>query len=412
VIHVIVGAGEAGVGAALAMRSHGYAGRVLIVGAEHHAPYTRPPLSKAVLTGDEVQLPEIARGDALAQKGIEIKLRTRVAAIDRATGSLACEDGTRIAYDNLVLATGCRARRLALPGASHERVRYLRGYDDALAIRARLIEGARVVLVGGGYIGLEIAAAARQRGCIVTVLEQADAVMSRVAGPEVAGFFARLHESRGVAIRTGARLVGFEHHGNTTEVRLGDGSTLAADLVVVGIGAQPRTELAEQAGLAIGNGIVVDEYGRTDDARIFACGDVANHPNAHLGRRLRLESWQNAQQQAAVVGATLAGKPRPYAMVPWFWSDQYGVNLQMIGCPAGWDETIVRGSPDSGSFTVIHLERGLVVGGSAINRPRDVPPLRSAIEKRIAPDRSVLSQPDTPIAQVFKAQARRLEDVA
>jgi 3-phenylpropionate/trans-cinnamate dioxygenase ferredoxin reductase subunit len=293
-----------------------------------------------------------------------------------------------------------------LPGAVHPRIRYLRGYDDALAIRAELRAGARVVLVGGGYIGLEIAAAARRRGCAVTVLEQAHSVMARTVGPEVAGFFARLHAAEGVDIRTGVRLASFEPRADGVAIRLASGEAFDADLVVVGIGAEPRTELAQAAGLEVDDGIVVDPFGRTSDPMIFACGDVANHPNAPLGRRLRLESWQNAQQQAGVVGATLAGKPRPYAMVPWFWSDQYDVNLQMIGSPARWDETVVRGDSASKSFTVVYLERGVVVGASAINRPRDIAPVRSAIEKRITPDRLALAQPGVAIAQAFKTQIK------
>ena len=410
--YVVVGTGEAGVHAALALRANGYAGALLMIGEEPHVPYTRPPLSKSVLTSAEPSLPAIRSGSQLSELRIDVRTGVRVVRIDPAQRRVTCSDGADLGYAKLVLATGARARRLQVPGMDSAQFQYLRTFDDAISLKSRLRPGADICLVGGGYIGLEIAASAVQCGCRVTVVESAPEIMSRVVAPEVAGFFRQLHEAHGVGIRTGARIVSAERRGERIEIACHGSEPIGADLVVAGVGAEPCTELAEEAGLAVDNGIVVDEYGRSSDPDILACGDVANHPNRILGRRLRLESWQNAQQQATVVGAALAaGTARPYASVPWFWSDQHDVNLQMIGCPVRWDDVVMRGDPGERSFTAVYLHRGAVVAGNAINRPKDIPPIRSAIEKGLVPQREILADSSVPLVQAFRAAKRSIEDV-
>jgi 3-phenylpropionate/trans-cinnamate dioxygenase ferredoxin reductase subunit len=350
----------------------------------------------------------------LEEKGVTVRLATRVLAIDRERRRIACSDGVARTYDKLVLATGSRPRTLALAPTEATRILYLRTFDDALRLRAHFCLGARIALIGGGYIGLEIAASARLAGCDVTVIETANALMTRVAGPRVSAFLRSLHEANGVDVRLGRQVREISEKGESVEIVLKSGEMLQADVAVVGIGAEPRVELAAQAGLAVANGVVVDGHGRTSDPHIFSCGDVAEHPNPILGRRVRLESWQNAQQQGSVVGAALASGTgsRQYAMVPWFWSDQYDANLQMIGAPERWDEEILRGHPAEKSFTVIYLDHGRIVGAAAVNRPRDVAPIRSAIERALSPSHALLADSSTNLVEVIKAASRRTQNVA
>lgn len=410
--HIVVGAGEAGLHAALALRGSGYDGPLIIVGEEEHPPYTRPPLSKSILTSVDAPVPIIRSAAELVERRIGMKLGTRVVAIDRQRKSVVCADREQLRYSKLILATGSRARRLRTPGADTVPVRYLRTLDDALALRPLLRKGARVALIGGGYIGLEIAAAARQLGCEVVILEFADTLMCRVVGREVSAFLRGLHADQGVAIRTGERIQMLRSNGSSVEILCETGSPIAADLVIAGVGSEPCVELAQAAGLAVDNGIQIDEFGRTSDPHIYACGDVASQPNPLLGRRVRLESWQNAQQQASAVGASVAGNPRPYAKIPWFWSDQYDVNLQMVGYPVQWDEVVIRGDVRNKSFTALYLDDGVVVAGNAINRPKDIGPIRSIIEKKIRIPKELLVDSSIPMSQVIKGVTRRIENAA
>lgn len=410
--YVIVGAGEAGLHAALAMRANGYEDELVIIGQERHSPYTRPPLSKAVLTAPEPTFPAIRPLSELSTKRITMRLGTRVTSIDRSRRVLACSDGSEIVYAKLVLATGAQPRPLQIPGIDCTAFKYLRSFDDALDLRESLQPGCRVALVGGGYIGMEIAASAVQRGCYVTVIEAASSIMSRVMAPEVAAFFRELHESHGVEIRTSAHLKSIANKDEGYEVACATGDAIHADVLLAGVGVTPCSELAERAGLLTQDGIVVDEYGQTSDPDIFACGDVANHPNSMLGRRLRLESWQNAQQQATVVGAAIAGVRKPYALIPWFWSDQYDVNLQLVGCPCAWDDVLIRGDVAAKSFTAFYLDTGVVVAANAINRPKDIAPTRRAIEKQVKPRRESLADVSQPLANAFTEAHRRIQDAA
>jgi len=407
--HVIVGGGQAGGRAAEAMRAAGFEGRIVCLASEPERPYERPPLSKGVLTGEAAESAVYLRTPAYyAENGIEVWTGAAAGHIDREARAVALTDGRRVPYDRLLLATGSRLKRLPVPGGDLRGVYYLRTLADSRDLRDALAPGARVVIVGGGYIGLEVAASAVKRGCAVTVLEGAATVMARQLAPELGSWFAEQHRARGVDVVTGAQVAGFEARPDAPEragaVRCADGSVYPADAVVVGVGVAPATELAERAGLTCDDGVVVDEHGRTDDPAIFAAGDVTRHPNPVLGRRIRLESWQNAQYQAEAAGRSMADVPTEYRVVPWFWSDQFDQNLQMLGLPEGWDRLVWRGEPDpAAGFAVFYLRDGVVVGANAVNFGKAIAPARKLIETGARPDADALADPGTSLKTVLKA---------
>ena len=365
---VIVGAGQAGAHAAVAMRMAGLAGPLILVGAEPHPPYERPPLSKAVLTDEPEPQPGWFYPAARYQE-LAIELLTGVAAvaIDRAAARVVLADGRRLAYDRLLLATGGRARTLSVPGG--ERALTLRTLDDARRLRALLKPGARVVCIGAGVIGLEVASSAHSRGCAVTVLEAAATPLGRAMAPEMAHWVADLHRAAGVSLQFGVSVAAIEKDA----VLCADGVRVPADLVTAGIGMARNTQLAEDAGLAVDNGIVVDAFGRTSADGVWAAGDVAAFWHPRLGRRLRLESWRHAQDHGLAVGRVMAGQSAPYDEVPWFWTDQHGRNIQVAGLPAEAARTVLRGGPTDASFCAFHLDAsGRVVAATGVNAPREV----------------------------------------
>ena len=372
---VIVGAGHAGGRAAQAMRQCGFEGQILLIGEEPHVPYERPPLSKELIVTDagleKVRLHEAAW---YAENRIDLIAGNGAASIDAAGRRVELADGRAVVFDKLMLTTGARVRRLPVPGADLDGVFYLRTLDDSDAIKARISAGTEVAVIGGGFIGLEIAGSAAKLGAKVTVLEAADRLMSRSVAPEVADWFARMHRDRGVDLRLGVTVGALEGTGAVNGVRLGDGSMVPADVVVIGIGILPNVEIAGAAGLAVDNGIVVDDRGRTSHPDIYAAGDVANQPNAFAGRRLRLESYQNAQDQAAAVARNLCGADEAYEDSLWVWSDQHDVNLQMTGAPEHWDRLVWRGNPDDGPATVFYLADGKIVAVNTINNGREMRP--------------------------------------
>jgi NADPH-dependent 2,4-dienoyl-CoA reductase/sulfur reductase-like enzyme len=331
---VIVGAGQAGGRAAEALRAAGFAGEVVLIGEERHLPYERPSLSKGTLLGEEP--PTYVRPrEWYAAQGISLKTRARVEAIAPRSQSVITTDGQRLEYGRLLLCTGSRVRPLTgapEPGAG---IHYLRTLEDAQRLAAELAPGRRLVVIGGGFIGLEVASSGRKRGLEVTVVERQGALLDRVLPPAIAARVAALHAAHGVSVRLGAPVARI-HGGAVKTVALADGSELPADVVVIGVGIIPNTELAESAGAASSDGLVVDEYCRTTLENVYAAGDVTNHYNPILERRVRLESWQNAQNQAIAAARNIAAAARseaarPYAEVPWFWSDQLGANIQMAG---------------------------------------------------------------------------------
>ena len=370
---IIVGAGQAGGETAAELRRQGFEGRIVLIGEEAHPPYKRPPLSKAYLAGSVPETSLYVMQPAILEKHrIDFIGGVAVSGIDREAREVKLADGRVERYDRLVLATGGRARPLPVEGANAPNVFLLRSIDDVSRIRERCAEGKRAVIVGGGFIGLEVAAVLLKQGLQVTVLEGLDRVLARVTAPEVSRFFERMHREAGVDLRTGAQLAGFEGAPEVTAVKLADGSSLPADLVIVGIGLIANTELAAQAGLVVDNGIVVDEFARTSDPLIYAAGDCSNHPSAFLGRRVRLESVQNAMEQGRAAARNIMGKEEPYQNVPWFWSDQYDLKLQMVGVSTGYEQLVLRGDPDTErSFAAFYLKGGKLIAADAVSKPQE-----------------------------------------
>lgn len=385
---VIVGAGQAGLQLAESLRGEGWTGPIRLLGAEPHAPYHRPPLSKQFLSGETGRDNLTIRGpEFFAKKGIELETGTPVAAIDREASEVVLADGRRVAYAGLGLATGSLPRRLALPGADLDGILVLRGLDDAEAIAARLATARRLAVVGGGFIGLELAASARKAGVEAVVIEAAPRLMMRAVSEPISAFYADLHRRHGVEIHLGAGVTGFlGEAGRVTGVATSVGP-VAADVVVVGVGVVADDALARQAGLVCDRGIVVDAVSATSDPRIVAAGDCTARRLAD-GSLLRLESVQNAVEQAKSGAATLMGKVRPFTATPWFWSDQYDVKLQMVGLSAGHDRTATRGSVADAAFSIFYWRDGRLVAVDSLNRAQDHMAARRLMDKgaTVAPE--------------------------
>lgn len=379
---VIVGAGHAAGQAVASLRQEGFEGTITVVGEEGVVPYQRPPLSKKFLAG-EIGLDRVLFKpvEFYAKAGAELILSDSVTAIDPEAHSVALASGKTLPYSKLILTTGGRVRKLSCPGADLAGVFYLRSIADVESIRAHFKEGARLVIVGGGYIGLEVAAVAVKHGLDVTVLEMAPTVLGRVTCPDVAEFFQRVHREEGVKILTGTALEAIEGDGHVSGVRTGAGDLLPADFVIAGIGILPNQELALDAGLACDNGIVVDDRCRTSDPDIYAAGDCTDHPNPIYGRRMRLESVHNALEQAKTAAASICGKDKPYGQVPWFWSDQYDLKLQIAGLSQGYDRVVIRGDIAGRSFAAFYLKEGRLIAVDAVNRAPEFMMSKILIEK-------------------------------
>ncbi|HLI20054.1 MAG TPA: FAD-dependent oxidoreductase [Stellaceae bacterium] len=400
---VIVGAGHAGGRAAEALRAAGFPGRVTLVGSEKHPPYERPPLSKELLAGAIEHAKTYLNPESFySEKDIALRLGATVGAIDRKAQRIEIESGEAIPYDALLLTTGARARKLPLPGGEGQRVFYLRDIDDSLKLRERLTEGVRLAVIGAGFIGLEVAATARKRGAQVTVLELAPHPLARVAAPELGEFFARLHRGKGVDLRTGVKVTGIEDTGGELRILLDGASPLLADYVAIGIGAQPNTELAHQAGIETRDGVIVDQFGRSSDAQVFAAGDVTRHFNPLLGRHVRLEAWQNAQNQGIAVAKIMAGGEQPFSEVPWFWTDQYETNVQMAGAPDKWDRVVFRGEPTDPGFTLFQLLDGKVVAAVTVNNARDMRFARMLIQNGKIVDPALLADKNAKLQDLVR----------
>jgi len=408
---VIVGAGQAGGWTAKTLRDGGFAGRIVLIGDEEYPPYERPPLSKEILLGQKS--PEAAYlwpAKSWDEWKVDLKLGRSAVRLDRASRRIELADGEVVAYDRLMLATGARVRKLSLPGSDLGAVRYLRAIPDTLAIRADIetaIEQAgRVLVIGGGWIGLEVAAAARKLGAEVTVVEALDQLCGRGLARDLAEYVEGVHRRHGVDVRLKTTVARLEGSGRVARAVLADDTTIECGLVVIGIGVVPNVELARDAGLGVDNGIVVDDHGRTSDPDVFAAGDVTNHPNALLGRRVRLESWENAQNQAIAAAKAMLGdapgETPPYAEIPWFWSDQFDMNIQMMGLPQSWDRAVTRGDPASGAFIVFYLKDGRLHGCAGINSGRDVRFTRRMIQSGRTFDAAALADPAVKLQGLMK----------
>lgn len=382
---LVVGASQAGMQLATSLREAGDTGPITLVGAEPHPPYQRPPLSKAFLLGRADARALVFRAPAFyAERGIELVTGQRVADLTvdpTGTGTATTSTGRLLAFDRLALTVGARARRLAVPGAHLAGVHHLRDLADAERLRVGLAEARRVVVVGGGFVGLEAAAVARALGKEVTVVEAADRLIGRSVAPVVSEFYRRAHVRRGTRVLLGTAVAAvLGAAGKVRGVALANGTGLPADLVLVGIGITPRTELAELIGLSCAGGILVDSAARTSHAGIVAAGDCASAPHPLTGEgRLRLESVQQAVSQARTAAATLAGRPRPAPEVPWFWSDQADLKLQIAGLSTGHDEIVVRGEPARERFSVLYYRQGSLLAVDAVNSPADYLTVRKAL---------------------------------
>jgi len=408
-IAIIVGAGHAAAELATHLRDNGWRGRIILIGEEPTLPYHRPPLSKAYLCGAATTESLLIKPKTtFDQADVEFISGTRVSAIDRSACTIELAGGTTIHYDRLILATGGRPRRLPIPqieqAQNANNFHYLRTLQDVERIRQQFEAGKRLVVIGGGYVGLEVAAVAVEVGLQVTVLEALPRVLARVTAPELSAFYLSRHRQAGVDIRTNCQVQGVRLTpcgGVVTAVLCADGSCVPADLVVVGIGLVPNVELAVQAGLAVDDGIVVDEFGQTSDPNIYAAGDCTNHPNPILGRRLRLESVPNALEQARCVAASLCGKPKAYASVPWFWSDQYQLKLKMVGLSQGYDQLVLRGAPETDSFAAFYLKDGQVLAVDTVNRAPEFMVAKRLISERIHVDPLRLADDAIPVKDLL-----------
>lgn len=369
---VIIGAGQAGAETAQRLRQGGFSGEITLIGEEPLAPYQRPPLSKKYLSGDLSPERLLLRpASVYAEEHIALLTGVRVVWIDRAGKRVRIEGGRELVYDALVLATGARPRKLALSGADLAGVHLFRSAADVDAIRPSFVAGAKLVVVGAGYIGLEVAAVARQSGLDVCVVETAVRPLARVTSPEVAGFFLDEHTAQGVRFALGGQPALIKGEEHVTGVRLADGTELPADLVIAGIGVTPETTLAQHCNLAIGNGIVTDRQCRTNDPAIFAIGDCASRPMAHYqGRMGRLESVHNAIEGGRIVAAAILGTETPYVEeAPWFWSDQFDLKLQIAGLFQDYDEIALRGAMSDRAFAAFYYKAGRLIAVDAVNRP-------------------------------------------
>ena len=397
---VIVGASHASVQAIDTLRREGHAGPIILVGDEPHLPYNRPPLSKKFLAGELERERLLLRSpNFYVQHRVETRLGVSVTAIDRSARRLRLSDGGELDYDGLLLCVGSRPRRLEAPGYDLQGIHYLRTIADVDAIRADFGGARRLVVVGAGYIGLEAAACARQLGLEVTVLEMADRPMNRVVAPELSTFYTRRHEREGVRILCNTSVTAFHGDSRVRAVACGD-REFPADLVIVGVGILPDVTLAAAAGLRCENGRWVDEECRTSDPVVYAAGDCTNHPSVRYGRRVRLESVDNAVEQAKTAASNICGKPARHQHVPWFWSDQYDVKLQIAGLSEGYDQTVVRGDPDSGSFALYYLAQGELLAVDAVNSMRDFMNGKKWIAERKHPDTALLADPTVDLKTI------------
>ena len=400
---VIVGGGQSAAQCVLTLKRNAFKNKITLISEEKHIPYQRPPLSKEYLS-DEVALERVymKSKEFYDQNNVEIISSTKVISIDRNKKSLTLSNTENLQYENLVLATGSRVRKLEVEGSHLSNINYLRTIEEADQLKKYFKLGKKLVVIGAGYIGLEVAAAAIKKGLGVTVIEMDDRVMKRTVDPIISNYFDSLHRSKGAEIILNAALERFEGRKEVEKVICSNGKILEADGVVVGVGIIPNQEIAKSAGLNCNNGIVVDEFGRTEDPFIFACGDCTNHPNPSLNKNLRLESVHNALEQAKTVAFSLIGKPEKYDQIPWFWSDQYEEKLQIVGLSGDHDEIVTRGSMAEGNFMLFFLKKGELIAINSVNNPKEFLISKKLVANKLKISSDVLCDQSTDLKSLLK----------
>jgi 3-phenylpropionate/trans-cinnamate dioxygenase ferredoxin reductase subunit len=401
---VIVGAGLAGAKAAEALRHEGFAGRLVLIGAESERPYERPPLSKDYLRGESGERPYVHAESFYPDNEIELWTTTRVTGINANLRELWLEGDRRLSYDRLLVATGAVPRRLNVPGAELDGIHYLRNLADSEQIGERIEQGQRLVVVGSGWIGAEVAASARQKGCQVTMIEMASLPMERVLGPELGEIYVDLHRGHGVEFLPETTVDRFEGQGSVERVVTHDGSSIETEFVVVGVGVAPRAGLVETAGIRVDNGVLVDERLEASVPGVFAAGDVADAYHPFYGRPLRVEHWANALNQGPIAARAMLGKPASYDEIPYFFSDQYETGMEYSGYATEWDEVVFRGDVAAREFIAFWLEDERVVAGMNMNVWDVSDPIRELIRSRQRLDPRQLADSDVPLSKLLGPQ--------
>lgn len=381
---VVIGSGQAAIQTVMSLKRNEFTGSIKVIGEEDHLPYQRPPLSKDFLL--EEYKPErvsLKKKEFYEENGVDLILGKRAESIDTILKEITLSDENKIRYDQLIIATGSRVRKLNVPGSDKKGIYYLRDLDDANALKQRLKKNKKMVIVGAGYIGLEVASVAASLGVEVTVIEMANRVMNRTVDPMISSYYQKLHESHGVKIHLDNGLKAFEGGDSVNAVLCSDGLMLEAELVVIGAGVLPNQEIAIEAGLECNNGIMVNEFGETSTAHVYACGDCTNHPNKGLNTRLRLESVHNAMEQSKTVANTIMGNKEPYDQVPWFWSDQYDHKLQLVGISGDHDEVVMRGLESEQKFLLFYLKNSELIAVNAINSSKEFLICRKLVANKV-----------------------------
>ena len=381
---VVIGSGQAAIQTVMSLKRNEFTGSIKVIGEEDHLPYQRPPLSKDFLL--EEYKPErvsLKKKEFYEENGVDLILGKRAESIDTILKEITLSDENKIRYDQLIIATGSRVRKLNVPGSDKKGIYYLRDLDDANALKQRLKKNKKMVIVGAGYIGLEVASVAASLGVEVTVIEMANRVMNRTVDPMISSYYQKLHESHGVKIHLDNGLKAFEGGDSVNAVLCSDGLILEAELVVIGAGVLPNQEIAIEAGLECNNGIMVNEFGETSTANVYACGDCTNHPNKGLNTRLRLESVHNAMEQSKTVANTIMGNKEPYDQVPWFWSDQYDHKLQLVGISGDHDEVVMRGLESEQKFLLFYLKNSELIAVNAINSSKEFLICRKLVANKV-----------------------------
>ena len=400
---VIVGAGQSAIQCITSLRKEDYPGLITLVGEEEHLPYQRPPLSKGFLE-DTVSNERLyfKKLEFFVENKVQLKLGTKAEEIDIENNNIHLSDNTKLSFDKLVFATGSSVRKLDFPGKDLNSIHYLRGLDDALSIKKDLQTRQNIVVVGAGYIGLEVAAIAAKQNKSVTVIEMADRVMNRTVDPQISDYYLKLHQKNGVTFKFNTSLKEIVGASNPEKVICSDGTEVKADMVIIGAGIMPNVELAENAGLSCDNGIVVNEFGKTDHANIYACGDCTNHPNKLLNKKIRLESVHNAMEQSKTVASSIINKSIEYNQIPWFWSDQYDHKLQIVGLSGDHDKVIMRGDMSEAKFMLLYTKDEKLIAVDAVNNSKEFLICKKLVANKVTIKPDEVSNPDTNLNDLIE----------